>query len=525
MSNTEQQSKEEHSKQLRDEYNLYHFQLAENEHILAVTSDHFVEWLPKVTGRVIVGLVCFLIAFLRASGYDFFVMGPPPENPFDTLNTFLSFLLIITVVAWLFLPSKVTSLGRPSGMFSRTFLPFVSLILVGMIFFHAQGGLIITDIERSNVVFFDVPNIMLVLVTLVMLAFAWWVYVESENDHLILTTHRVVLSDRTVYGKYSITYIGLEDVQDVQVESSNTLEYVLKTGTVTVQSVRKQLRFPKAEQAEAFRKRVMDEVQALRNRSNEQDYEQLIHTKVYNKATAGPPRKKQEPVLPRSANRGLLKIIFRLPDNPIRNEKQEITWYPHWIFLLIRLASPFLALVICIGIIAIVVQTTLLTGPLLFVSIVGAIILPLGWGAFNYVDYIDDMYILTPTNIVDVEQTLGGFLSSNKRSANLGAVQNVYLKTGLIGRMIGYGDVFIETAGKGEFTFHGVPYPNEVVRLINTYQDNYKLGDKERTLKETLALIKHYHTALETPQAQQDSTAPPASPATPNPSGQTSGQS
>jgi membrane protein YdbS with pleckstrin-like domain len=520
MSNTEQQSLEERSKALRDEYNLYHFELAEGEHILAVTSDHFIEWLPKVAGRVIVGLVCFLVAFLRASGYSFFVMGPPPENTFDTLNTFLSFLLIITVVAWLFLPSKVSSLGRPSGMFSRIFLPFVSLLLVGMIFFHAQGGLIITDIDRSSSVFFDAPNIMLVLVTVVMLAFALWVYIESENDHLLLTTHRVVLSDRTVYGKYSITYIGLEDVQDVQVEINNTLEYVLKTGTVTVQSVRKQLRVPKAEEAESFRKKVMDEVKAIRNRSNEQDYQQLIDTKVYNKPSTGIPSKKQEPVLPRSANRGLLKMIFRLPDNPTRNEKNEITWYPHWIFLLIRLASPFLALVICIGIIAVVVQTTLLTGPLLFLAIASAIIFPVGWGLYNYYDYIDDMYILTPDNIVDVEQTLGGFLSSNKRSANLGAVQNVDLKTGLLGRMIGYGDVFIETAGKGEFTFHGVPQPNEVVRLINTYQDNYKLGDKERTLKETLALIKHYHTALEISNQQQQDGAPHTSPATPRPSEQ-----
>jgi hypothetical protein len=74
-----------------------------------------------------------------------------------------------------------------------------------------------------------------------------------------------------------------------------------------------------------------------------------------------------------------------------------------------------------------------------------------------------------------------------------------------------YGDVFLETAGRGEFTFHQVPYPDEVVRTINNYQDEFRRGEKKRNLEDMGLLIKYYH------EEQMKGGARPASASPDNP--------
>jgi translation initiation factor 2 beta subunit (eIF-2beta)/eIF-5 len=61
----------------------------------------------------------------------------------------------------------------------------------------------------------------------------------------------------------------------------------------------------------------------------------------------------------------------------------------------------------------------------------------------------------------------------------------------------------METAGgKGDskFTFHGVPQPSEVVALINNYRAEFKRGERERSLNETIALLKEYHNFVQQQQ-------------------------
>jgi hypothetical protein len=157
----------------------------------------------------------------------------------------------------------------------------------------------------------------------------------------------------------------------------------------------------------------------------------------------------------------------------------------------LTLIPPVVFLVVSFFVIIVASQLDFITGfwvaPLMILSL----IVFLGWGAYRYEDHINDLYILSPTSITDIEKKPWG--PEDRRNASLGALQNVTSKTTLVSRWLNYGDVFLETAGKGEFTFHKVPYPNEVVRTINNYQDEFRRGEKKRSLEDMGLMIKYYH--------------------------------
>jgi hypothetical protein len=56
-----------------------------------------------------------------------------------------------------------------------------------------------------------------------------------------------------------------------------------------------------------------------------------------------------------------------------------------------------------------------------------------------------------------------------------------------------------------------VPYPDEVVRTINNYQDEFRRGEKKRNLEDMGLLIKYYH------EEQMKGGARPASASPDNP--------
>lgn len=69
-----------------------------------------------------------------------------------------------------------------------------------------------------------------------------------------------------------------------------------------------------------------------------------------------------------------------------------------------------------------------------------------------------------------------GILSKQERSANLDRIQDVTVKKGLFGRILGYGDLTIETAGgaQSEFVFKRITKPDKVRDAIYRAQEQYR---------------------------------------------------
>jgi hypothetical protein len=254
--------------------------------------------------------------------------------------------------------------------------------------------------------------------------------------------------------------------------------------------------FEAASNPKAMQTAIMGQVRALRKSLSEQNYGRLVGERVYGLKAPGsssPPLKQRES----KAWRWLRTIV---PANPEVNEQtRQYTWRPHWLFLVQALLGPMALLSLGLILLIVGVRLELLPPLWLTVALVVLLLVWLVWAAWEVEDYRNDMYILTPDKVIDIEKKPFG--PEGRREANLGQVNNVSSQTTYLSNFLGYGDVVLTTAGSGGgFTFNKVPRPGEVVSLITEYNVQVKRADKDRSLNETLELLKYYHEA----QLQRD---------------------
>ena len=87
------------------------------------------------------------------------------------------------------------------------------------------------------------------------------------------------------------------------------------------------------------------------------------------------------------------------------------------------------------------------------------------WLALNAVDWRNDVYILTHDRIID--QVRFPILYDQRTVARLDQVQNVRYQQGVVGRLLNFGDVTVETAGRTQaVVFLEVPKPAEIQSTI-----------------------------------------------------------
>jgi hypothetical protein len=99
------------------------------------------------------------------------------------------------------------------------------------------------------------------------------------------------------------------------------------------------------------------------------------------------------------------------------------------------------------------------------------------------------------------------FVSEERREASLGVIQNVNLEIpGFLAAAFDYGDVVIQTAGAGNFTFNKVPNPhdvqNEIFRRIEAFREAQRQRERRRRqaeLAEWFSVYDDLHDA-ERPQ-------------------------
>ncbi|MFP4436958.1 MAG: PH domain-containing protein [Chloroflexaceae bacterium] len=446
-------------------------------------------------------LIFAALAYYRAVGGEFLDLNVVPVGEIDMMNRLLLFAVFIVGCVWLFL-SLATSTRR-NGM---AMLIILGVLLVGLFYFRYQGGRVFYInqnplIDRS----FDTFNLVLIGLAVFSALAVAYVFFDWLNDFLILTDQRVIYDDEKLFVRREQDQIIIEDIQNVLVDTgeNSPLGYVqhhLKFGKVVIQSAsfRQDIVFQGASNPKEMQRQIMNEVKKVQDNWKKADFNKMIQ-KITN--TAPPSAAPTQPVKRSSTARFLAQFF---PENPERKDDGTITWRPHWIFAVIELLRPIGAFLLVIVALVVSAQIGLLPvnlfgwfGVILLFCIVGFV----GWVLWQIEDYRNDLYILTSSQVIDIEQVPFG--PENRRTASLGALQNVQLKTTFIGRYIGYGDVEMETAGgktDSKFTFHGVPQPSEVVALINKYRSEFKRGERERSLNETMALLKEYHNFVQQQQ-------------------------
>jgi hypothetical protein len=173
------------------------------------------------------------------------------------------------------------------------------------------------------------------------------------------------------------------------------------------------------------------------------------------------PKEKKNPY----ENQRKLANLFRL-----RFEHQTTVTYRKHIFVLIEQTwKPALVLVILFGILIFELFSPNATFALLFnlktglVAFIWAIlfIAALFWWIYDYVDWSNDIFQVTPDQIMDIDKTPLGQVTSDIASLdNILSIE--YKRVGLLELLFNFGTVFITVGGGKEMAFENVFNPSAV---------------------------------------------------------------
>ncbi|MHB0989497.1 MAG: cyclic nucleotide-binding domain-containing protein [Bellilinea sp.] len=180
-------------------------------------------------------------------------------------------------------------------------------------------------------------------------------------------------------------------------------------------------------------------------------------------------------------------------------EDGNIIYRTHWFLLLKKIGLPlFLSFILLIGVFLIwlnIIPFGASTGTLLFLILGPALFL---WLVYQYVDWRNDRYIITPELIMDVfKKPLG---TEEKKSAPLRNILSIdYERKNLIALIFNFGTVYIRV-GESTFTFDNVVNPAEVQRELFQSFMELKQRDEVRLEQERhdqmADWIERYHNYI-----------------------------
>ncbi|MBC8074659.1 MAG: PH domain-containing protein [Chloroflexales bacterium] len=462
-------------------------ELSTGEELLFYTGRHWIVLLRLLLFPTLVALLAGAVAGFRARGGVFLLPNASGIGQIDLFNGIIGGLLLLLL---LFL---LTRRGKKRLGGGRTLLLGLALLALGALFFFRYQGGRVFAMNTYDAAPFDGFNIVLFVIAIAGVLWGIYNFLDWLADQLVLTTLRVIDDDEVPFVRHYQDQITLDDVQNVKAETKTYLQQWLKYGTVTIQSANAggSIIFDFASRPMELQDAINKRLKEWRSQRSAEQFRQMIKTRVYGGAAD-----KALPATHYRVTRPPFVLNWLLDNNPLYAPDGTVTWRPHWLFIVTALVRPVGALLLLLFATLVGAQAGWLNSGWLALLLFGAIVGFVAWAAWEIEDHKNDLYILTLTNVIDIDKRPFG--PEDRRTAGLGAIQNVTFRTTFLSQLLGYGDVYLETAGSGgKFTFHRVPRAPEVVATVNEYLAAFKKGEKERNLNDTISLIKTYHQLME----------------------------
>jgi uncharacterized membrane protein YdbT with pleckstrin-like domain len=455
-----------------------------NETIIHIMHRHLVHLMLQLLIPALLLLLSGGVALYRGIGGQFFVSDAAIGGEVVAFDQALGVgFALLLISAWVLRRRIGASLG----------MIVLSVLAAALLLFRVRGGRVLSIDPFATQQALDLPNIALGSVALVALLICIYLYLDWKTDEFILTNHRVIFNRELPLVRRNQEQLPLANIQQVESSTETYLQHWLKLGTLKIKSaaVGFSIYFEAAYDPEDMQRIIMDQVKKVRREESDADLRHMVEATV-----AGQPfeRAQREVAVERTVAPGVLQWLF--PINPkIDRDRDIYTWHRHWFFLIRVLILPFTLWLIMVGVVVGAMATGPVAAPLLGLGLIIATLAFAGWTAWQIEDHRNDRYILTPTQVIDIAKRPLG--PESRRTASLDALQNVTYKTTLFGRIFGYGDVLLQTAGASEdFTFYDAPRPSQMVDLITSYQVAHKRSARLRNLAETVKLIQYYDAHL-----------------------------
>ena len=404
---------------------------------------------------------------------------------------------------WLGDQEAIFAMGRrhPAQLVFRLTLPFVMFFVgIGLLWWGNLAG------------WYAWAGALAVVAALL---YGLWQWIDWRNDYFVVTDQRVVWLEKVVAIYDSRLEAPLHQVLAASI-TTDVMGRWLGYGDVTVKTYTGQIRLPHIARPKAVAAVVEERWRRLQLNSRQEDradkttaVRQLLDgeqaVQAESKAvpaglteTAGEER--QEPEV------GLNHWNFELRFE----ERGVITYRKHWAVLLGMLALPSFVLLLLVGLIGgnlggllhwFDLPATLLLGGL-------GLLLAGSWWAYQFADWANDIYQVSPTHILDVyRRPLGREL---RRAAPLENILSTEVdRRGLIGLLLDFGDVRVNV-GAEQLDFEGVFHPGDVQQDIARAQEAFMAGQRAAREKqqrdEMVEWLGAYHEEIASrkPTAQDD---------------------
>jgi hypothetical protein len=261
----------------------------------------------------------------------------------------------------------------------------------------------------------------------------------------IVTDRRVVKKDGIM--SQDLEQVELVNIMEVKVDRPNLFAMLFGLGTVGVKPGGRELKL----RGLSHSRDLADMILLLRYEAIVRSYEMPDRPEVRNQYlkqaldSADPPP--ATPLFPpprRPPMNGLLHRRLPIWLSPPESFIEVV--YRHWIILvarqLVTLGLAILTVLACLGLHLL----TLASGTTIVLVALGGTLLTLVYALLTYVDWADDVFILTTHRVIDIDR-LFLMLAEYSREIPLNQVQDVLVDQGFFGQLLGYGTIKVEIAG------------------------------------------------------------------------------
>ena len=380
---------------------------------------------------------------------------------------------------------------HPIMLVRALLLPALLAALILLLFAFAQAGQDGTQMWVSGVLLF--------LIAL----WAIWGWIDWGNDYYIVTNQRVIWLEKVIFIYDSSVESPLSAIRTEHVETG-LIGRFLDYGNVIVYTFIGRIVFhnvPHPNEAAAFIAERRERAKEFAREAEVETMKRAIRSRLFPEqetaipATPPTPPAPTPPTPPR--RRGGLGDLFKL-----RFEDRETITYRKHTFVLIKQAwmPALLCLMLIIPLLiglAEWLSPSPDTGWGLFLPLgLVAFIAALGWMVYQYVDWRNDIFQVTPDQILDIDKTPLG--REERKSAPLENILSTeYKRIGILQLLFNYGTVYITIGKEEQMAFEDVLDPADVQQDIESRRLASIAREEEAQLsaeRERLAdLFADYH--------------------------------
>jgi hypothetical protein len=341
---------------------------------------------------------------------------------------------------------------------------------------------------------------------------AAWRYVDWGNDYYIVTDRRVVVHEKVIGIYDNRQEAPLHMLLSVSVET-DLASRALGFGDVMIRTYTGQLTFGSV--SDPYSMAALIEAEVQRSQRSNAGQDRAVVAEALRRSLEGDADTEAGAEADADAEAQAGPEIPEVEDGPIDEsvglghwapdmrftEGGVITYRKHWFVLLKAIGIPSVLLMILVGLIGarlggifdfVSISTALTCNTLLLAGI-------FGWWVYQYMDWVNDIYQITPTHIIDIyKKPLAREL---RKLAPLENILGTEVKRrGIFGLILNYGDV-IANVGTSEFIFEGVLSPNriqqDIARAQEAFVESRRQGERDERREELAEWFSVYHESTE----------------------------